>query len=106
MYKDSDKYDITQQLKALAAKVVKDFKAPAGMNGEELSKVNQLVCGFTKQQADSITTEAFRCVQINSGSFLCITLILGSMVSTGKTGKHACSHNIQSPYNITLTNPK
>lgn len=78
MYKDSDKYDITQQLKALAAKVVKDFKAPAGMNGEELSKVNQLVCGFTKEQADSITTEAFRCVQINSGSFLCITLILGS----------------------------
>ncbi|XP_063585658.1 uncharacterized protein LOC134763042 [Penaeus indicus] len=46
-------------VKALAARVVTNFKAPADMTGEELAKVNQLVCGFTKQQADSITTEAF-----------------------------------------------
>ncbi|XP_069981074.1 uncharacterized protein [Penaeus vannamei] len=46
-------------LKAAAAKVIKDFKAPAEMNGEEVAKVNQLVCGFTKAQAESITTDAF-----------------------------------------------
>ncbi|XP_042858172.1 uncharacterized protein LOC122244358 [Penaeus japonicus] len=46
-------------LKAMASKVVTDFMAPESMTGNQLTKVNQLVCGFTEEQVNSIKADAF-----------------------------------------------